>query len=355
MSARTGSHQGISEWGERAGALAFMASTSTTPDPAEIYLSQLGTDHSRATARSALRTIARALGVETIPWSSLTYADFARIRAELGRLSVPWGNACLSVLRRCAVEGRRVGVLDAALVNDVLSLPRLRGTSGRLGRDIDSDEIQALFDACDPDTVVGRRDRALLALLAYGALRRSECAAVDVADVDMMSRVVNVRAGKGRKTRQVPLPRVAVTILRQWLVELPDGDGPLLRSVDRWGNIGGRLTSDSVAFVLERLCDRAGVERASAHAFRAHRLSMVLSAGDPLLAQRFAGHSSLTTTSIYDRRGEAALAGLVDRIEGVQSGRDSVQSSLQASTVCMPSQIRNTATWPNAAPIARAS
>lgn len=63
------------------------------------------------------------------------------------------------------MEGRKVGVLDPGLVDDVLSMARLRGTSGRLGRDIDDEEIAALFDACDPGTVVGRRDRALLALL----------------------------------------------------------------------------------------------------------------------------------------------------------------------------------------------
>lgn len=306
------------EWGERTGALSFMASTSTAPDPVEIYLSQLGTNHSRATARSALRTITRALGVDSIDsidWASLTYADFARVRAELGRLSVPWGNACLSVLRRCAVEGRRTGVIDAALVEDVLALPRLRGTSGRLGRDIDDDEIKALFDACDPDTVVGRRDRALLALLAYGALRRSECAAVDVADVDTVSRIVTVRAGKGRKTRQVPLPHAAVTILGEWMDTHPGGQ--LLRSVDRWGNIGGRLTSDSVAYVLERLCDRAGVERASAHAFRAHRITEVIAhpGSSMSLGAMLAGHSSTSVTARYDRRGMDALARLVDSVQ----------------------------------------
>lgn len=297
-----------------------MHTTPLTPDPAEIYLSHLGTAHSRATARSALRTIARALGVETIDWESLTYADFARIRAELGRLSVPWGNACLSVLRRCAMEGRRVGVLDAALVDDVLALPRLRGTSGRLGRDIDSNEIQSLFDACDPDTVVGRRDRALLALLVYGGLRRSECAAVDVADVDVVNRVITVRAGKGRKTRHVPLPRAAVAILGEWVDKHP-GNGQLLRSVDRWQNIGDRLSSDSVACILERLCDRAGVERASAHAFRAHRITEVIAQpGSSLsLGARLAGHSSTSVTARYDRRGIDALSGVVDDLDNAKT------------------------------------
>lgn len=299
-----------------------MHSPSPFPDPAELYLSQLGTEHSRATARSALRTIGRALGVDTIDWTSLTYADFARVRAELGRLSVPWGNACLSVLRRCAVESRKIGVLDAALVDDVLSLPRLRGTSGRLGRDIDDTEIDALFDACDPDTVVGRRDRALLALLVYGGFRRSECAAVEVGDVDLAGRVVTVRAGKGRKSRQVPLPRAAVTILSDWM-DMHPGGGQLLRSVDRWGHLGGRFSSDSVAFALERLCDRAGVERASAHAFRAHRITEIIAhpKSDVFLAAKMAGHSSIAVTARYDRRGSDALAAVIDDVDGARSSR----------------------------------
>jgi integrase/recombinase XerD len=298
-----------------------MASTSLIPDPSELYLSQLGTEHSRATARSALRTIACALGVDTIDWTSLTYADFARVRAELGRLSVPWGNACLSVLRRCVVESRKIGILDAALVDDVLSLPRLRGTSGRLGRDIDDTEIDALFDACDPDTVVGRRDRALLALLVYGGLRRSECAAVNAADVDLVNRVITVRAGKGRKTRQIPIPRVAADMLSDWLEDHPGGQ--LLRSVDRWGHLGERLTSDSVAYILERLCDRVGVERASAHAFRAHRITEIIAhpKSDVFLAAKMAGHSSITVTARYDRRGSDALAAVIDDVDGARSSR----------------------------------
>lgn len=76
---------------------------------------------------------ARALDVETIPWASLTYVDFARVRAELGRLSVPLGNACLSVLRRTVGEARRLGMLDASLVDDVLALPGCAAPTARSG------------------------------------------------------------------------------------------------------------------------------------------------------------------------------------------------------------------------------
>lgn len=90
-----------------------------------------------------------------------------------------------------------------------------------------------------------------------------------------------------------------------------------MRSVDRWGNIGGRLTSDAVAFVLERLCDRAGIERASAHALRAHRITELIAhpMSDLSIAAKMAGHSSTSVTARYDRRGLRELRDVVDGLE----------------------------------------
>jgi hypothetical protein len=70
-----------------------------TPDPAALYLARLGTDHSRRTARSALSTVAKLLSVDTIDWSSVTYAELAVVRAGLGGYSVAWGNTCWTVVR----------------------------------------------------------------------------------------------------------------------------------------------------------------------------------------------------------------------------------------------------------------
>jgi hypothetical protein len=138
-----------------------MASTTPLPDPAELYIARLGTPHSQATARSALRAVAHLLGVETIDWSVLTYADLARVRAGLNRYSTSWGNTCWTVTRQCLIEARRVGTVDARMVEDVLALPRLRGSSGRLGRDLDDDEVAALLVAVTSDSVRSRRDGAL--------------------------------------------------------------------------------------------------------------------------------------------------------------------------------------------------
>lgn len=201
-------------------------------------------------------------------------------------------------------------------------MTRLRGTLGRLGRDIYDEEIVSLFDACDPDTVVGRRDRALHAPLVYGGLRRSECAAVDVGDVDLVDRVITVGAGKGRKPRQIPIPRVAADMLSDCLEDHP-GNGRLLRSVDRWGNRGGRFSSDGFGFVLDRLCDTVGIERVRPHAFRARRITEIIAhpKSNMFLAARLAGHSSIAVTARYDRRRSDALAAVIDDLDGPSGSR----------------------------------
>jgi integrase/recombinase XerD len=297
-----------------------MASTTSIPDPAELYVARLGTQHSQATARSALRAVAGLLGVEHIDWAALTYADLAGVRAGLNRYSTAWGNTCWTVTRQVLVEARRLGTVDPRMVDDVLALPRLRGTSGRRGRDLDDDEVTDLLVAVAPDSVRNRRDGCLLALLIYGGLRRSECVSVAVHDWDPATRVLTVRHGKGRKTRQVPLPATAAGLIDRWLQVHPEA-GYLLRGVDRWEHItDGALTSAAVPKILESLCRRADVAPVSAHAFRARRLTQVIAhpGGGLSLAAKLAGHSSTNVTARYDRRSEAELAAVITDLEAPQ-------------------------------------
>lgn len=293
--------------------------TPSSCDPAEVYVVRLGTEHSRATARSALRTVSRALDVEHIDWPSLTYADLAHVRASLGRLSVGWANSVWSVTRQVMIEGRRLGVIDSGVVDDVLALPRLRGGTGRLGRNIDGEEIAALLAVLDLKTPTGCRDGALLALLVDGALRRSETVSVATDDWSSSRRLLTVAQGKGRKSRVVPFPEWSADLIDRW-IDVHPGGGMLLRSIDRWGRVADSMSSSTVPMILERLCDRAGIQPVSAHAFRAHRLTEVITCGGLGLARVLAGHSSTSTTSIYDRRGLSELEEVVSHLD--QSTQD---------------------------------
>jgi integrase/recombinase XerD len=191
-----------------------------------------------------------------------------------------------------------------------------------LGRDIDDTEIDALFNTCDPDTVVGRRDRALLALLVYGGLRRSECAAVDVAMSTSLNRVVTVRAGKGRKNRQIPIPRVAADILGDWLEVHPTAGNCCVR----W--TGGATVAAGSAQTRSHSCSSGcvtgpgwSVPARTRFVRDASPRSSPTRNSDVFLAAKMAGHSSIAVTARYDRRGLDALTGVIDDLDGSSGSR----------------------------------
>jgi integrase len=286
-----------------------MTSNLTSPDPAELYVARLSTPKSRETARCALRTLERAPGMDPIDWASLTYVDIARARAALTSYSPAWGSTCLSVLRSVLKEARRLGVLGADLVEDALTLPPIRGSGGRLGRDVTDAEMVALLGAIEEGTVLGRRDAAMVALLLAG-LRCAETIAVEVDDVDLVAGRVTVRSGKGRRHRVVPLNALQMRLLGLWKADHP-GDGVILRSVNKWGQISPNMSIRGVQAALAALCERAGIPRMSPHAIRAHQITAVIRQGDVFVANRFAGHVSLSTTMRYDTRDIHALEDVI--------------------------------------------
>jgi integrase/recombinase XerD len=68
-----------------------------------------------------------------------------------------------------------------------------------------ADSIRAVLASCDRDSAGGRRDYAILLVMARLALRGGEVAGLDLGDVDWRAAEVTVR-GKGNRTDVLPLP-----------------------------------------------------------------------------------------------------------------------------------------------------
>ena len=68
------------------------------------------------------------------------------------------------------------------------------------------EQVEAIIESCDLRTAAGRRDRAILLLLARLGLRAGEVAAMALDDLDWDSGVVSV-SGKGQRREALPLPR----------------------------------------------------------------------------------------------------------------------------------------------------
>lgn len=144
-----------------------------------------------------------------------------------------------------------------------------------------------------PDTVQGKRDRALLLLGWSGAFRRSELVALDVRDVAFteeglevtIRRAKNDQEGVGRKIG-VPFsasPSVCpVRAVRAWLDAAKVDGGPILRSVNKHGSVSAtRLTCRSVALIVKRHVEAVGLDPAaySGHSLRAGLATSAAKAG----------------------------------------------------------------------------
>jgi site-specific recombinase XerD len=67
-------------------------------------------------------------------------------------------------------------------------------------------QVDAILAACDRATVVGKRDYAVLILLARLGLRAAEAALLSLDDIDWRAGVLRI-AGKGGRVAQMPMPQ----------------------------------------------------------------------------------------------------------------------------------------------------
>lgn len=239
-----------------------------------------------ADAGKAPATIERAL---TVIISLHTTAGLERPLTKLARASIRTYRA------ECAEAGRQV----------------------RKAAPITTKVLRAMVAACDPTTLAGGRDRAALLLGFSLGCRRSELAALNLADVtegvDGMEVVIRRsktdRNSVGRNvfvpfgTHADTCPVRAVRAWREMLAQHGRNAGPLFVKVDQFGKLGraaagtvtadGRLTGKAIAFIVNRAAKRAGLNSAlvwSGHSLRRGFATEAYSRGaEPLRIGRHGG------------------------------------------------------------------
>lgn len=277
-------------------------------NPAAVYLARLGVN-SRVTMGRCLRNIA-ALAEhtpDTMPWGALRYQDTQAIRSVLAeRYAFRTANLHLAALRSVLREAWRLGAMSAEERDKASDLEPVRGQREPAGRHVGRTELRDLF-ATLKRSMVGRRDAALLALLAGCGLRRAEVVALDLDGYDRATGALRV-LGKGNKERIAYVTNGAREALYAWLDARGELAGPLVCPIRKGGQLQlRRMTPQAVLCRLRYLAELAGVERFSPHDLRRTFCSDLLDAGADLVAvQALMGHASPSTTARYDRRGERA-------------------------------------------------
>jgi integrase/recombinase XerC len=158
------------------------------------------------------------------------------------------------------------------------------------------------------DPRLAARNRAILALLTYLALRREEVCTLDAADVDLAgSRIWVLR--KGYEEKQVlSLPKAAVPPLEAWLaarglLQGIDATDALFVGLDHPGRFG-HLDGSSIYRMVRKAGAAAGVPKARPHGLRHTGITQAVEAATEAglsldEVRQFSGHKHLATLLRY--------------------------------------------------------
>ena len=240
---------------------------------------------------------------------SLTAADVQAFVLDRARSASParvqrTGTALRSLLRFLHLRGVTVSPLAGAV-------PTAAGwkLSG-LPRHLTQQEAARMVESCDLATVTGRRDRAVLLLLARMGLRAGEAAGLRLDDIDWRSGEITVR-GKGSRHERLPLPPDVGEALASYL-----RDGRPARGRSREVFAGVRaphrpLTRGAVTQIAARASQRCGLGTVFAHRLR-HTAAAGMLRGGASLEEigQVLRHQRTLTTAIYAKVDYDGLRGL---------------------------------------------
>ena len=243
----------------------------------------------------------RLAGLDAAEVSGFVAAQCRRRSTGSAKILV---TALRSLLRFLVVEG----VVAPGLQDAVPAVAGWRG--GGLPKALPDGQIAALLAACDQETATGRRDFAVLTLLARLGLRACEASALELGDIDWRAGTVTVR-GKGRREEQLPLPADAGEALAGYLHSGRPAGGASRRVFLVSRAPGGGLSAGAVIAIVRRACVRAGLPEAGAHRLRHTAATGMLRAGAPLAEiGQVLRHRSAATTAIYAKVDHGALTQL---------------------------------------------
>jgi site-specific recombinase XerD len=238
----------------------------------------------------------------------LSVGDVSRFMTHHCRLLGPKSAALLATGLRSFLGFVLLGGLIAVpLAGAVPSAARWSGAA--LPRGLASGQVAALLASCDRSRPTGRRDYAILVLLARLGLRAAEVAALCLDDIDWRAGEIVVR-GKGRSEERLPLPSdvgaAIAAYLRRGRPRRPEREVFLRVLAPLRG-----LRPEGVSEVVRAASERAGLGSFGSHRLRHTAATEMLRAGASLAeVAQVLRHRSVATTVIYAKVDHLALRGL---------------------------------------------
>lgn len=186
---------------------------------------------------------------------------------------------------------------------------------------LSAEEARRLLDSIDGSTLIGLRDRAIVAVMVYSFARVSAVVGMLVEDYYPEGKRWWLRLHeKGGKLHQVPAHHAVEGYLDSYLKAADIQGGrrtPLFRTLDRSGQLTAKaMTRNDMFRMVKRRARAAGIPpETCCHTFRATGITAYLDNGGTIEnAQAIAGHESPRTTKLYDRTKDEITLDEIERI-----------------------------------------
>jgi len=257
----------------------------------------------------ATRFLAHRFGEGPVNLSSIQVGDvFVFVRHEASRMSSQSAKNVTTVLRSFLSYARFSGAIDRDLTGAVPTIASwsLAGIPKRLSRD----EVKRVLASCNRRTRIGRRDYAVLLLLARLGLRASEVASLNLDDIDWASGTLSVR-GKGGKLCKLPLNQDVGRAIANYLRRARPRVSTRRLFLRVTAPIVGFMRASAVGLIVKYALARAGVQSPNkgAHQFRHTLATEMLRSGASLaeIGEVLRHEHPTKTTTIYAKVDFAAL------------------------------------------------
>lgn len=263
---------------------------------------------SRKTYKLAVTNFTRWVVVRGIRWTELKKKDIINYKSDLlkDHKSLYTVDLYLTVVRRLFKW-----LEDQGLVDNVAAGVRSPRKEKKYRRGyLTVEQIDKLLSGIDRDTIVGKRDYAIIMMMLGAGLRRVEVSRMSVCDVDPDRMIVKLqRKGHSEKDTDLCMSDQMLSAIHDYLSVRTgwDDDSPLFAIHVKYLE-GRRMMPASISEMVAKRYEKAGIDshRMTCHSLRHTAAVQALKAGASLYdVQQMLGHTDIKTTTIYLKSIEA--------------------------------------------------
>ena len=257
-----------------------------------------------------------ARGLSPLPAAADTVMAFLSAEAMGGAKSSTLGRRVAAIRFAHKAAGIEPSTNSEAVKAVMRGIRRTVGAAKVQKAPATADRVREMLDRC-PDTIRGKRDRALLALGFAGAFRRSELVALTVEDLveapdGFRITIRHSKTDQEGQGQEVAIPRGArlrpVEAVQAWLAASGITSGPIFRAVGKAGRVSGAaLSAGSVADLVKEYAGAVGLDAATfaGHSLRAGFITSAAEAGATVFKMmEVSRHKSVDTLRGYVRRAD---------------------------------------------------